>query len=103
MSEESQKYDMSKIELQKYNVDTPEVEIIKACQFVELQTHLTSGAKELYLNYLTNLLHLKQQKKLFEDQNKFNKQLISTNRNLVKATWVLALVTIGLALITYFR
>ena len=91
------------IKLKEYDLNTPEKNIINACQFVEFQSHLSSEMKELYLNYLTNILHLKQQKNILKDQNKFNTQLINTNKNLVKATWVLACVTIVLALITYFK
>ena len=98
-----QNYNINKIELRKYDIDTAESEVIRACQYVETQTHLVPETKELYLNYLTNLLQLKQQKKLFDGQNKFNEDLIKTNRSLAKATWALAGVTIILALITYFK
>lgn len=94
---------MNNINLREYNLDTSENNIVKASQHVELQTHLSSEAKELYLNYLTNILHLKQQKQMFEDQNEFNTGLINSNKNLVKATWCLAIMTILLAFITFLK
>lgn len=100
---EKKKYSLSKIELREYDMDTSEADIIQACQYVEFQTHLASESKALYLNYLSNLLNLIQQKKMLEDQNVFNKKLVDTNKGLVKATYLLATVTILLALVTYFK
>lgn len=91
------------IDLKNYNLTTQENNLIEACQDIEKQTHLTPEDKVLYLNYLINILNLKQQKKIIDDQNKFNTKLVKTNRNLVVATWALAFVTILLCIITIFK
>jgi hypothetical protein len=58
---------------------------------------------EMKLNYGVNLLAIKQQKKLIDDQNNYNRQMLATNRKLVYATWVLAAATILLALLNFHR
>ena len=92
---------MNKIDLKQYNINTPVKKIIEACQQVK-DTSETSEMREISLNYLVNLLHLKQQRKLLEEQNKFNMSLIETNKKLVKATWALAIATGILVLVTIF-
>jgi len=100
---------MSDINLKEYDILTSDDEIIKACQRVESQTFLSSEGKDLYLNYLTNLSHLKQQKKMLDEQNKFNKSLLNDNKKLINnnkylviATWFLAISTTILSLINLF-
>ncbi len=83
----------------EYNLDTSEEELIKECQKNQ-NIWIEADAQNLRLNYLIGLLSLKQQRKLLTEQNKFNEKLLEKNSSLVKATWVLAFATIGLAIIT---
>jgi len=55
---------------------------------------------EMKLSYALNLLIVKQQKKLIEDQNNFNKKQIKWTGGLVIGTWTLAIATFLLVLIT---
>jgi hypothetical protein len=80
--------------LMDYNLEKSEKEILEACQKIEiLAGGATSEQKALYLNYLSGLLNLKQQKKLLEEQSRANKKLVI-------ATWALAGATILLAVVT---
>lgn len=94
------------MDIRKFSPDTPEDELIRACYQVE-NASATSEGKAWLLEYLLSCLNIRQQKKLLEAQNKFNKELlkdnkklIETNKKLVKATWTLAIATIVLAVAT---
>lgn len=83
-------------EKMEYNLYTSEEELIKACQKLltpPLYGMYTLEDKKLELNYYSSLLMLKQ-------QNKFNSKLLWWNGLLVIATWVLAIATIILVLVT---
>ena len=69
---------------------TNDNDLINAChKLIEKQGDNSEG-RTLQLNYLLNVLNIKYQEKLLKKQN-----------NLVVATWVLAIVTILLAIVTY--
>lgn len=81
----------------EYNLETPEEELIKLCQ--KLPVSSPNNESILLLDYCLGLLQLKQQKKLLDEQNKFNEKLLRWNKWLVYATWVLAIATIILVLV----
>lgn len=89
------------MDLKDFNLETEEVEVIKA-----LHQLSKSGQPEqnnvISMTYLNNLLLLKQQKKMLDEQNLYNEKILKRNASLVWATWVLAGVTALLAIITAF-
>jgi hypothetical protein len=76
-------------ELFKFTSDTPECEIVKACQALDSNSDFASEDRQLRMTYLLGLLSIKEQRKL-----------IKQNTSLVYATWTLTIVTALLAVIS---
>ena len=80
-------------EIEKLNIETDEKELVDFMRKIPLVGSYSSEVRTMFQNFAANLLNLKQQKKLLEDQK-------GSNKKLVIATWVLAGATIALAIIT---
>ena len=93
LSRAPNKNNMQKIE--KLNIETSEEELFKLCKDLPLYGDYSSEVRTMYQNFAVNLLILKQQKRLSDDQ-------IKSNRKLVNATWVLAGATILLVVVDLF-
>jgi hypothetical protein len=81
------------------DINSTEDEIVVFCK--QEAGNAPGYGHEMKLNYGLNLLSVKQQKKLVDDQNEFNKKILGLNTGLVRATWALAGATIILALIDW--
>lgn len=79
--------------LKEYNIDTPEEKIIEI--FQNIHSNVTDPRYQpATVSYLTNILFLKSQKKLLDEQNKFNERIINQNKWLTYGTWALVLATV---------
>lgn len=83
----------------QFNLDSTEEDIVQEIQnYRSLLTVNSAEELDVYFNYLSKLLDIKQQKKLLDGQNDFNNELIVENKKLNKATkWML-----GVAIISIF-
>lgn len=83
----------------QFNLDSKEEDIVQEIQ--DYRNLLTVNSTEelgVYFNYLSKLLDIKQQKKLLNEQNDFNKKLITENKRLNKYTKLI----FGVAIISIF-
>lgn len=83
------------------NMDSSEEAIIAFCE-----KHATGNpvyyGNEMKLNYGLDLLSLKQQKKLLDDQNQYNTDILKANKKLVYATLAAVLVALVIGLFQIF-
>lgn len=79
-------------EIENLNIETSEKDLIAFCRNIPLVGHLSPEVRAMYQNYAINLLGLKQQKRLLEDQR-------GSSRKLIVATWALAGATIVLVVV----
>ena len=73
-------------------IDSSEKDILDYCKYEADQA--PGYGHEMKLNYGLNLLSIKQQKKLLDDQNTYNKNQLFWSRIIAVATIMLALATI---------
>jgi hypothetical protein len=59
--------------MEDYSLETPREDIIRACRDLEFNNRLSSEMKELYLNYYTNLLNLKNQEEILNQSKRSNR------------------------------
>ena len=85
--------------LKEININSTEEEISKFCEDIPL-LGLNSEIRQMYMDYATSLLIVKQQQKLLADQNSFNEKTLKTNKRLVTATWVLVIISVLIPLIS---
>jgi hypothetical protein len=82
-------------------IDSSEEDIVAFCK--DEASQAPGYGHEMKLNYGLNLLLIKQQKQLVEDQNEYNKKILNANKKLVYATFGLVIATLlAGALQTYF-
>jgi len=73
-------------------IDSPEKDILEFCKNEADQA--PGYGHEMKLNYGLNLLSIKQQKKLIDDQNTYNQDQLFWSRVLAVATICLAIATV---------
>lgn len=79
--------------LSEINIDSTEEQILKFCQEVPMMA-LDVQMRQMYMDYGTNLLLLKQQQKLLIEQNIYNRRQLFWSGGLVIGTWALVAVTL---------
>jgi len=76
-------------DFKKYNLDTPEKDLVEAFQKIPLNDP-DPKFQPTTISYLSNLL-----------SSKYQKKILDSNKSLVIATWVLAIATIILVIVTF--
>lgn len=79
--------------LSEININSTEEEISKFCEAVPMMG-LGSEMRQMYMDYGINLLNLKQQQKLLNEQNNYNRKQLFSSWILNVGTWALVLVTL---------
>ncbi len=79
--------------LSEINVNSTEEEITKFSQEVPMMS-LSSEIRQMYMNYATSLLVVKQQQKLINDQQLYNEKQLFWSRILAIGTWALVVATL---------
>lgn len=54
----------------------------------------SSEVRQMYMNYVTNLLAIKQQQKIIADQKEYNNKQLFWSRILAVGTWALVIATL---------
>lgn len=79
--------------LSEVSIDSSEGEIIKFCEGIPMMA-LDVQVRQMYMDYGTTLLTLKQQQKLLIEQNIYNNKQLFWSRTLTVATWALVVATL---------
>lgn len=79
--------------LSEININSNDEEIFKFCEEVQM-TGLSPEIRQMYLHYATSLLGLKQQQRLLNEQNDYNKNQLYWSRALTIGTFALVVATL---------
>lgn len=80
--------------LSEINFESTEEKILKFCQDISMMG-LDVQVRQMYMDYGTNLLTIKQQQKLLIEQNEYNKKQLNWTRVMAVATVVSVLIALG--------
>ena len=93
--------------MKKFNKNNSLDELIEACQNQPYTAGIPSHEIPIFIDYIKELIFIKNQENLLKEQNDFNTKIlkdnhkmIKNNQSLSKATWILAIFTIILAIVS---
>jgi len=81
--------------LSEINIHSTEQQILQFCQAIPMMA-LDVQMRQMYMDYSINLLALKQQQKLLDEQNQYNQKQLVWARTVAITAIVSVLVTLGL-------
>lgn len=81
--------------LSEINIHSTEEQILKFCQDVPMMA-MDVQVRQMYMDYATNLLALKQQQKLLIEQNQYNQRQLFWARVVAISTVLSVLVALGI-------